>query len=162
MSFYFQKEKGKAMTLYELHNVVKDLSIGGWLSIVIVISMFVEIAPVKISPIQWLGNRINKSMFDKVESIEKKVDLHITEGYRNTILNFQDKLLSGKSLYTMEEWQKIIDTCTTYDKYCKDNEIPNEVVKLAIKFIKQEYQSALNTHSFLNLPITIEVELDEG
>lgn len=149
------------MNLYELHEFVKELSVGGWLSIAIVISLFIEITPIKINPIQWLGNRINKSMFDKVENIEKKVDLHITEGYRNTILNFQDKLLSGKTLYTMEEWQKIIETCTAYDNYCKENEIPNEVVKLAITFIKQEYQSALKSHSFLNLPI-IEVELDEG
>lgn len=142
------------MSIYSIYNTAKEVSIGGWLSIVIVISTFIEIAPIKINPIQWLGNRINKSMFDKVESIEKKVDQHIAEGYRNTILNFQDKLLSGKDTYTLEEWEKIISTCTAYETFCKYNKIQNDVIKLAIKFINQEYLQALNTHNFRNLPIT--------
>jgi len=136
-----------------LLTMMKELSIGGWLSIVVILGTIIEITPIKINPIQWIGNRINKSMFDKVENIEKKVDQHIAEGYRNSILNFQDKLLNNNSRFTLEEWQKVIDTCTAYEEYCKENDIPNDVIKLAIQFINREYLKALSSKNFLNLPL---------
>lgn len=141
------------MNIYKVYQTVSELSISGWVSLLVIISLFIEVTPIKLNPIQWLGNRINKSMFDKVLNIERKVDQHIAEGYRNTILSFQDKLLSGKTLYTIEEWAKIIDTCTAYDRFCSENKIPNEVVTLAIKFIKQEYESALSNHNFKGVPL---------
>lgn len=141
----------------------KTLSVGGWLSIVIVLSTLIEIAPIKINPIQWLGNHINKSMFDKVNSIESKVDQHIAEGYRNSILKFQDRLLQGQNPFTLEEWAKIIDSCSAYEQFCKDNKIQNDVIKLAIRYIKQEYNKALTNKDFLNLPIVSEVgDTDEN
>lgn len=141
------------MTIYKLYESVKEISVGGFVSIFVLISLFIEITPIKLNPIQWLGNRINKTMFDKVNNIEKKVDQHIAEGYRNSILNFQDKLLNNNTNFTLEEWQKVIDTCTAYEEYCKENDIPNDVIKLAIQYINQEYLKALGNKNFLNLPL---------
>ena len=129
----------------------KNLSMSGWTSLFVIICMLIEITPIKVNPIGWLGKHLNASMDERVDKIEKKLDAHIAEGYRNYILGFQDKLLK-ESCFTLEEWNKAINTCSDYETYCEENEIKNDVVSQAIAFIRSEYQYALQNHNFLNLP----------
>lgn len=85
----------------------KNLSMGGWTSFFVMTCLLIEITPIKINPIGWLGNRLNASMYKRVDEIEGKLDTHIAEGYRNFILNFQRALLNNpNSQFTYEEWKK--------------------------------------------------------
>ena len=85
--------------------------------------------------------------------LQSKLDNHIAESYRNSILIFQKELLhQQKPIFTTEEWEKIIKTCKDYEEYCKTNKVPNDVINQATKFIRFEYQKALDTRNFLNLP----------
>lgn len=138
------------MTLLEFF---KNLSMGGWTSLFVVMCLLIEITPIKINPIGWLGERLNARMYKRVDKIEKKLDEHIADGYRNYILNFQRELLQDIDIkFTYEEWKKAITSCSDYENYCKDNHISNDVVSQAIKFIRDEYQEALQTHNILSLP----------
>jgi len=140
------------MNLYEF---IKHLSVGGWMSVFIVASMLVEITPfIKFNPIGWLGKHLNADMVERVDKIEKKVDNHVAEGYRNYILNFQRALLtSTNTQFTYEEWKKAIKSCQDYENYCKENKIDNAVVSQAIAFIQSEYQVALANKNILSLPM---------
>lgn len=138
------------MTLLEFF---KNLSMGGWTSLFVMSCLLIEITPIKINPIGWLGKHINADMIKRVDNIEKKVDAHIAEGYRNYILNFQRELLtSNGGQFTFEEWKKAIKSCQDYETYCTENEIDNDIVSQAILYIRDQYQEALRTHNILSLP----------
>ena len=132
----------------------KNLSMGGWTSLIIVISMLIEITPfIKINPIGWLGKHLNADMNKRVDGIERKLDNHVAEGYRNYILNFQRELINNEDTqFTFEEWNKAINSCQDYENHCKDNKIDNDFISQAIAFIRSEYQSALANHNILSLP----------
>lgn len=124
--------------------------------------MGIEWAPVKVNPIQWLGTRFNKKatedtekfrndITESVNKINDKLDAHIAESYRNSILNTQGRLLDGKK-FTFEEWSKILETCQDYEEYIKKNKLRNGQVVQAIKFIEARYQKCLNDNDFIGLP----------
>lgn len=138
------------MTLLEFF---KELSMGGWVALIVVASMLIEITPIKINPVQWLGNRLNMGVMKRVDAIEKKVDDHIAQDYRNKILGFQNGLLiNGNEFYTQEQYSEVLEAIGNYEEYCKTNNIINDKCKLAIGFIERCYKKCLNNGSFANLP----------
>jgi len=138
------------MTLLDF---LKNLSMGGWTSVFVLSCLLIEITPIKINPIGWLGRHLNADMFKRVDAIEKKVDVHVAESYRNYILNFQRELLtSNGGQFTFEEWKKAIKSCQDYEKYCEENEIDNDIISQAIIYIRDQYQEALKNHNILTLP----------
>jgi len=141
------------MSIYKVYETIKGLGVGGWVSILVLISLFVEITPVKLNPIGWLGKRLNASMNTKVDNIEKKVDEHIAQSYRNKILAFQDSLLQhGPHKFTKEQYDEVIEAITNYENYCEENNIDNDKCVLAIGYIKRCYTSCQNNRSFSSLP----------
>lgn len=132
----------------------KNLSMGGWTSLFVVSCLLIEITPIKINPIGWLGERLNARMYKRVDNIEKKLDNHVAEGYRNSILNVQRELLKGTQ-FTIEEWNKAIESCQDYENYCKDNKIANGVIIQAITYIRSEHQVALQTKNIAVLPTSV-------
>lgn len=122
----------------------------------VLLSVFFEITPIPINPIAWLGNRFNKGMKDDVKKINAKLDEHIAQSYRSKIMSFQDDLLRNNGK-TQEQFDEVIDACEKYEEYVKQNKVPNEKCKLAMKFIKAEYSRNQINRTFVNLPIT-EVE----
>ena len=141
------------MTLYKLYETIKGLSISGWFTIFIIISLFVEIVPFKVNPIGWLGDRLNAPMYKKVAKIESKLDEHIAQSYRNKILAFQDLLLSQSyTEFTKEQYDEVIEAIDNYENYCKENEITNDKCTLAINYIKRCYTECQNKRSFSSLP----------
>lgn len=138
------------MSIYEFF---KNLSLSGWTSLIVIMCMLIEITPVKINPIGWLGKHLNADMYSRVNKIEAKLDNHIAESYRNYILNFQRELLNDRyTQFTYEEWKKAITSCQDYEKYCQENKIDNNVVSMAIDFIESEYKKAQENHTIINLP----------
>lgn len=142
------------MTLYKLYEAIKSLSVGGWLAVFVILSMFIEISPIKLNPVAWLGERLNAKMYKRVDKIENKLDQHIAQSYRNKILAFQDSLLlDGSSTFTKEQYDEVIDAITLYESYCKENDIDNDKCVLAITYIKRCYTECQNNRSFSKLPL---------
>lgn len=141
------------MSAYKIYEIISNMSLGGWLSMFVIISLFIEITPIKINPVGWLGGRLNATMNAKVDIIEAKVDEHIAQSYRNKILSFQDSiLLQGPTSFTQEQYNEVIDAITAYETYCKDNKINNDKCVLAIGYIKRCYSNCQNNRSFSSLP----------
>ena len=131
----------------DINAIIENITAGGIVSVLIIIASLVEITPIKFSPLQWIGKRLNAESLLRITKMEKKLDEHIAESYRNNILRVQDKLLRGE-LLTREEWEKALKNCEDYERYIKDNDLSNDLVNEAMKYIHRKYQDALNTVSF--------------
>lgn len=134
------------------------LSAGSLVSIVVIILSLVEITPIKLSPLAWIGKRINADAIKRLEELEKrlnkvdgKLDEHVAQSYRNKILEAQNKLLTGH-VFTLEEFDEIIEACGKYETHCKENNVQNDKCKLAINYIHHCYKVCQDTRSFANLP----------
>lgn len=146
------------MTLLEL---IKEISAGNIVAILVIILSGIEFAPktiIKFSPLEWIGKRVNASTIKRLDELDKrldkvegKIDEHVAQSYRNKILEAQNKLLSGH-IFTMEEFDEIIDAATNYERYCADNNVANEKCKLAISYLHHCYRVCQDNRSFANLP----------
>lgn len=132
-----------------MEQVLNYFGVGGIL--LLIGSVFIEIVPCKWNPIAWFGEHLNKRALDRIEKIEGKLDEHIAQSYRNKIMQAQTDLLNQR-MFTQEEFDEIIDACSAYEIYCKENDVPNDKCKLAISYIKRIYEKCQNNRSFLNLP----------
>lgn len=128
---------------------------GGWIGIgLFLFSLLIEITPIKINPLSWLGRVINKDLVQKLNKIDNKLDDHIVKSYRNDILRFQEKLLfCPDKTFTREAWNQVLDSCDKYDAYIKDNHISNGQVTEAMKYIKASYQEVLMNRKFTDLSV---------
>lgn len=132
------------MNVFEMFT---SINAGGVVAVLVILTMLIEVAPIKVSPLQWLGRRLNKETLDRVAQIEKKLDNHIAQSLRTKILAFQDDIL-GKKDKTREQWKEVVNAITTYERYCEDNHIDNGLCKQASQFLLTEYQNRLQSNNF--------------
>lgn len=130
-----------------LNEVLSNINTGGIVATLVIILSLVEIVPVKLSPLQFIGRRLNKETLDKVKGIEGKLDEHVAQSYRSKILSFQDDILAQKRK-TKEQWKEVVNAIYKYEKYCTDNSIDNGLCKEASEFLTDEYQNRLHNNDF--------------
>lgn len=117
---------------------------------VILLSVFIEITPIKINPIQWLGSQLFAGLRKDVKVINDKLDEHIAQSYRDKIMSFQNELLNGQ-LHTQEEFDEVIDACDDYEEYIRTNALKNGKANAAIAYIRRMYNKCLDERAFINL-----------
>lgn len=139
-----------------LIEILKMLGAGGMLSIFIVLSTLIEISPIKLNPIQWLGKVLTKSVVERldatekhVDKIEAKLDEHIASAYRTKIISFQDDIVHRGMNKTHKQWREILRACMEYEEYVANNKLINGDGTEAIEFIRAEYQVKCKTGGFL-------------
>jgi len=133
------------------------LKYGEYLLWILVGSGFVfEIAPIKISPLGLIGSRLNKSLSEKVESLENKIDQtqvdlrdHIISSQRNSILVFAKESRRGID-HTEEEFNQIIALHDYYQEYLKANDLENGKIDLAYKHIEEVYNEHIRNNDFIS------------
>lgn len=140
------------MTIYE---VFSNMTTGGFVAGIVIILSLIEIVPVKISPLGWIGKRINreiskqvKDITDQVAKVEKKLDEHVAQSYRNKILTFQDDVIAGKPK-SKEQWKEVVNAITAYEDYCEVNHISNGLCKEASRMLLTEYRNTLKANGFM-------------
>lgn len=52
-----------------------------------VLGVVIEVTPIKISPLRWIGNRLNKNTNEKIDKLEKRMD---TMEYKNAMKDLAD------------------------------------------------------------------------
>lgn len=133
-----------------LRQSVKFQDLSWWIGVFLVILVTaVQNFSKKFKPWSWLaqhiGDAINKTMFDKMDNLEKRVDelkaqdqLHYTElkekndkqdaenelskakNARRRMLRFADEIRSGQ-YHSIEFFNDIMEDMTFYDNYCTDH-----------------------------------------
>lgn len=150
------------MTLTSCIQYLTDnVTASGFVAFAFLIMSLVEITPIKISPLTWLGRRLNKEMNQQIidlslqmVKLDHKLDEHVAESYRNNILLIQDKLLKGEK-FTKEEWKKALKSCQAYTNYVTENDIQNGLVEEAMLYIHRKYQAALDSGDFIDVSTAV-------
>jgi hypothetical protein len=117
-----------------------------------------ELSPIKVNPIssilKWVGKKLNKSVEDKINNIEKKVDTvqidlqdHKVESWRRDILDFADSLMLGKRK-TREQYDYVVKLHDNYEKYITERKIDNGQINLAYSYISKKFQECRDNNSF--------------
>lgn len=140
------------MTLYELWNTV--ISVPGVKTILIILLLsVVEICPIKINPWSWIGGLIGKllgvkSVSDKVDALEKKVDENQATTMRVRILRFENELQEER-IHSKDSWDQVMDDITRYEEYTeKHPKFKNNITVASINHIKNKYGELLEKRAW--------------
>lgn len=124
------------------------------------LSAFIEITPIKINPIsailKWIGSRINGEVISKVNKLESDIKrIEYTEGERyaksarTRVLRFGDEIIHGVK-HSKEHFDDVLLDIHDYDTYCeKHPEFENDRMQLTAQHIKETYRKCMEEHSFL-------------
>lgn len=137
------------MNLYEL---LTQIQIGSVLSILVIILSLVEITPIPLHPLEWIGKRINKDIVDRVNKIDSKLSEHVVGSYRTQILDFSDCVMAGQ-IYTHDKWRAMLRICAEYEEMIVKEHLINGDATEAIEYIRMKYQEVCLTGKFATLPI---------
>lgn len=130
-----------------------EITIGQILSgsagVFILLSILVEISPIKISPLKWLGRKINGELINKVDTLEKEMDKRNAVNCRMRILSFGDELRRGVQ-HSKEHFDQILELIDGYEKYCNNNpEFKNNKTVATTTMILEVYAECVKENKFL-------------
>ena len=123
------------------------------------LSAFVEITPIKFNPItavlQWIGNKFNGPVMDKLSAQDKAmveirdvVDDNEIDRIRWEILDFANSCRQGKK-HTRDEFVHIVELNAKYHKILERRKLTNGVIDLEYNYIVKIYEECQAKDSFL-------------
>ena len=145
-------ESMKGMTASEIVGNATLLLVG--------LSAFIEITPIKINPIssllKWIGSRINGEVIARVKKLESDINrIEHTEGERyaksarTRVLRFGDEVIHGVK-HSKEHFDDILLDIHEYYVYCEEHpEFENDRMQLTAMHIKETYARCMKENSFL-------------
>lgn len=143
------------MNIWEMIN---SINAGGFVAVLVLIFSLIEVSPIKVSPLKWIGNRINsqleteiKEINTKVEKLDTKLNNHMVESYRREILEFADNVMRGK-IYTHDKWKQMLKSCASYEYMIETEHLINGDATEAIEYIKEEYRKCCSDRLFRDFP----------
>lgn len=133
--------------------------IGSVAGIVALISVFVEITPIKINPVSkalvWVGKKINGEVVSKVEDqgkklddLAKKMDENEIDRIRWEILDFANSCRNGRH-HTKDEFTHIIAQNDKYHRILERRSMTNGQTELEMQYIIEIYKRCQRENSFL-------------
>lgn len=133
---------------------------GSIAGIIIVVSIFIEITPIKVNPVshllKWIGRKINGEMIHRFDALENKVNnIESANDRRNAvscrvrILQFGDEIRRG-TRHSKESFDQVLSDIDNYERYCKTHEDfkNNKTVATKEKILKV-YSERLDNNDFL-------------
>lgn len=139
-----------------LMNLTVGQIVGRIAGIITVLSIFIEITPVKINPIsallRWVGKQTNKELMEKVDALEVKVGgLERSDAVdcRVRILTFADEI-RRKERHSKETFDQVLSDIDTYERYCDLHpDFMNHKTVAAKAKILEVYSECLDKNDFL-------------
>ena len=133
----------------ELATLDLQTLLNGMVSLGVVLSIFVEITPIKINPVstllKFIGSNINadlkaeiSAVKDTVQKVDNKVDDNEIDRIRWEILEFSNSCRNGKR-HTKEEFDHVINLNQKYHRILDEREEENGQVDLAFEYIRKIY-----------------------
>lgn len=140
---------------------------GSLAGVAALLSIFIEVTPIKVNPISsvlnWIGERMNRGLISRVNDLEKKVDTvvkvqnEIDEKFteknvincRVRILRFSDELRRNIK-HSQESFEQTLADIDEYENYCKCHPgFKNNKTVVAQQRILDAYQASLEKDDFL-------------
>ena len=141
--------------------------IGRLAGLIALISIFIEITPIKVNPIsrilKWVGKRTTKEVMDQFNVLEGKVQdlsdqfdtMSNLMGERNAIacrvriLQFGDECRRNRQ-HSKEMFDQVLEDIDVYEHYCAAHEeFKNNKTVLTTERIKEAYAKCLKDDTFL-------------
>lgn len=111
----------------------------GKIAIFVIGSLFtVEITPIPLSPLNWIGKRMNLDMTKRIDKLEKQFIESECDAKRTEILDFANSCRNGRK-HTAEEWDHIIESLGKYERFCEDYKIENDKMPVNARFLRELY-----------------------
>ena len=133
--------------------------VGNVTLLLVALSAFIEITPIKINPIsslmRWIGKKFNSDVMEKLaeqdkamEEIRDVVDDNEIDRIRWEILDFANSCRQGKK-HTMGEFVHIIDLNTKYHNVLNRRNLKNGQIDLEYSYIVDIFEECQRKNSFL-------------
>lgn len=141
-----------------MQQVVEWIGKNLW-TIIIVVSIFIQITPIKVNPwsalFKWIGKTITGNacskidgLIDKVEKIEKDVKTNEKDRIRWEILDFANSCRNDRK-HTRDEFQHIVALNDKYKRLLKETNDTNGVFEVEYNYIQDLYAERLEKNDFL-------------
>ena len=128
-------------------------------TIVILVSVFIQITPIKINPwsalFKWIGKMITNNacskidgLIIKVDQLEASIDANEKDRIRWEILDFANSCRNDRK-HSRDEFQHIVDLNDKYKRLLKKTGDANGVFDIEFKYIQDLYAERLAKNDFL-------------
>lgn len=128
-------------------------------AILLTLSVFIQIAPIKINPwsslIKWIGTTLNSRLEQKVADLEKQVaqissdiDENEKDRIRWEVLDFASSCREGR-LHTRDEFKHIITLNDKYRNLLVKTHDKNGVFETEYQYILEIYKERQDRNDFL-------------
>ena len=150
--------------MQKLIETLSTVSVGqvlaGGAGVIALVSVFIEITPVKINPVSkflaWLGRKINGEVISKVDKLEDQIttmqkvnDEQEAINCRYRILRFGDEVKHG-TRHSQEHFEQILADIDAYEIFCKDHkDFKNNKTRVTTERILDIYRECVETDDFL-------------
>ncbi len=150
-----------------LINLTLGQIFGGIAGIVVVLSVFIEITPIKVNPVSsfltWLGKKTNHELMRRVDALSAEItnvkgDVSKIKGEsdernavlcRVRILRFGDELRRGLR-HSQDSFDQVLSDMDDYDQYCAlHKDFKNNKTVVTQGKIREEYARCLRENDFL-------------
>lgn len=129
----------------------------GWT--LLVLSIFIQITPIKISPwsalFQWIGKMVTNNacskidgLITKVDKLENSIDTNEKDRIRWEILDFANSCRNNCQ-HTRDEFQHVVDLNDKYKKLLRKTGDTNGVFDIEFRYIQDLYAERLEKNDFL-------------
>lgn len=120
--------------------------------IIVVLSLFIEITPIKWNPLssafKWLGRKLTARIEDDLSAIHKEIEENEKDRIRWEILDFANSCRNGKK-HTKDEYQHIMTLNDKYTKLLAKTHDKNGVFEAEYEYIKKLYAERQIKNDFL-------------
>ena len=139
---------------------------GGGATILLILSIIVDITPIKLNPWKRIGKAIGRSingevmkelkevkqaqdeLWKAIKSSDEQREKRDAIDSRTRIIRFGDELLHDHQ-HSKEAFDVTLADITHYENYCKEHpDFPNNVAVLTIEHIKEVYRRCWGKHNF--------------
>lgn len=141
-----------------MQQVVEWIGKNLW-TIIIIVSIFIQITPIKVNPwsalFKWIGKAITGNacskidgLIDKVGKIEKDVKTNEKDRIRWEILDFANSCRNNRK-HTRDEFQHIVALNDKYKRLLSETNDTNGVFEVEYNYIQDLYAERLEKNDFL-------------
>ena len=115
--------------------------------------IIIDLTPgIKFQPVRYIIKRIgalmNHDIKEQLDKIEKDLQQHKVESWRQEILSFANDCMNHKK-HTKEEFDNFFDNHADYEEYIKANDLENGRVDVAYEYVKNIYMRRCEKNDFL-------------
>lgn len=111
----------------------------------------VEIVPIKINPLKflgrWIGNFLVGDLKEEFATLKKDFEESRANNMRWNILNFARSCRKGEE-HSEEEWKYAITQLKMYESFCKEKKVSNGVIEETAKYLRELYSKRLHKNDF--------------